>query len=167
MNAWWQNLQQPEYLHTFLNPLPVYGLTLGIIALLIAAIVRDRRAYLPALAIVFVSALSAWPAAHYGEQAYDRVLSMADRDGAAWLAAHAHRADQLVWLFYALAVIALLAIILPSKFPRTGMPLLLITLICSCLALGAGAYIAYAGGKIRHREFRNEPPPPTPTERSD
>jgi len=22
-----------------------------------------------------------------------------------------------------------------------------------------GGYIAYAGGKVRHREFRNEPPP--------
>jgi len=26
--------------------------------------------------------------------------------------------------------------------------------------LGIGGYIAYAGGKIRHREFRNVPPPP-------
>jgi len=25
--------------------------------------------------------------------------------------------------------------------------------------LGAGGYIAYAGGKVRHREFRNVPPP--------
>jgi len=26
--------------------------------------------------------------------------------------------------------------------------------------IGMGAYIAQAGGKIRHREFRNEQPPP-------
>ena len=34
------------------------------------------------------------------------------------------------------------------------------------ISLGAGGYIAYAGGRIRHREFRNEPPPqqaPAPT----
>ena len=29
--------------------------------------------------------------------------------------------------------------------------------------LGIGGYIAYAGGKIRHREFRNEPAPPKET----
>jgi hypothetical protein len=28
------------------------------------------------------------------------------------------------------------------------------------VTLGSGGYIAYAGGKIRHREFRNEPAPP-------
>jgi hypothetical protein len=28
------------------------------------------------------------------------------------------------------------------------------------VALGCGGYIAYAGGKVRHREFRNVPPPP-------
>jgi len=28
------------------------------------------------------------------------------------------------------------------------------------VTLGVGGYIAYAGGKIRHREFRNVPPPP-------
>lgn len=27
------------------------------------------------------------------------------------------------------------------------------------VSLGVGGYIAYAGGRIRHREFRNEPPP--------
>jgi hypothetical protein len=27
-----------------------------------------------------------------------------------------------------------------------------------------GSYIAYAGGKIRHREFRNELAPPVPVE---
>jgi paraquat-inducible protein B len=27
-------------------------------------------------------------------------------------------------------------------------------------ALASGLYIAYAGGKIRHREFRTEPAPP-------
>jgi hypothetical protein len=27
------------------------------------------------------------------------------------------------------------------------------------MVLGMGGYIAYAGGKIRHKEFRTEPPP--------
>jgi hypothetical protein len=32
--------------------------------------------------------------------------------------------------------------------------------LLGAVALGSGCYVAYAGGKIRHREFRNEPPPP-------
>jgi hypothetical protein len=35
------------------------------------------------------------------------------------------------------------------------------TLILAIVSLGAGGYIAYAGGKIRHREFRTSPPPKT------
>ena len=33
-------------------------------------------------------------------------------------------------------------------------------ILLGAATLGIGGYIAYAGGKIRHREFRNEPPPP-------
>lgn len=34
------------------------------------------------------------------------------------------------------------------------------TLILGGADLGIGGYIAYAGGYIRHKEFRFEPPPP-------
>jgi len=32
------------------------------------------------------------------------------------------------------------------------------------VSIGSGVYIAHAGGKIRHREFRNEPAPPIKSE---
>jgi plastocyanin len=31
--------------------------------------------------------------------------------------------------------------------------------VLGAIALASGGYIAYAGGRTRHREFRNEPPP--------
>ena len=89
---------------------------------------------------------------------------MTDRDGEAWLSAHEHRADKLVWCFYVLAAVSAAAIFLPGKFPRTAMPLTFLTLFLALISLSAGGYIAYAGGKIRHREFRNEPPPPKAVE---
>ncbi len=165
MNAFFRALEQPEYVHTLINPLPIYGLALGVVALIIALFLRNRTAQIPALAVIFIAAASAWPAAHFGDEAYDRVLSMSDETGGAWLAAHAHRADVFVWCYYALALVALLALVLPSKFPRTKTPLTILTLLLATVSLGAGGYIAYAGGKIRHREFRTEPPPPNPAER--
>jgi hypothetical protein len=36
--------------------------------------------------------------------------------------------------------------------------------VLALVSLGAGGYIAHAGGKIRHREFRNVPPPKTDVE---
>ena len=84
---------------------------------------------------------------------------MADPNGEAWLKAHEARAEKLQYIFYALALLAAAAIALPKKWPATAMPLLIATLILALVSLGAGGYIAYAGGKIRHREFRNKPPP--------
>jgi hypothetical protein len=155
-----RNLQQPEYIHVLINPLPVYGLAVGFAGLIVALCLRSRPAQVTALVLVLITAASAWPVVHYGEEAEDRVLSMADDDGQAWLEAHAHRADNLVYFFYALALFSAAAIFVPMKWPKSALPLTITTLLLALASLGAGGYIAYAGGKIRHREFRNEPPPP-------
>ncbi len=157
--TFWQDLSQPEYIHVLINPIPVYGLAAGCLGLIVALFLRSQRAQIATLAIILVTAASAWPVKEYGEQAYDRVLSMADADGEAWLKVHEHRADQLIYLFYALAVLALAAILVPIKWPKTAAILALSTLLLAFAALGAGGYIGYAGGKVRHREFRSGPPP--------
>lgn len=167
MDAFLRLLQQPEYVHTLINPLPVYGVGVGLIALILALFLRNRAAHITAFAVIFLGAASAWPVAYYGDEAYDRVLSMSDSDGTAWLKAHEHRADKLVWFFYALAIVSAAAIVVPIKFPRMALALTILTFALAVASLGAGGYIAYAGGKIRHREFRNEPPPPNPPDREN
>ena len=154
-----RDLRQPEYLHVLLNPLPVYGLAVGLIGLLVAICVRSRAAMVVALVAVFVSAAAAWPVYEYGEQAYDRVLAMADKDGQAWLASHKERAEFLIWLFYALAILSAIALIAPVKWPRLSIWLGVAILVLGAITLGSGGYVAYAGGRIRHREFRIEAPP--------
>jgi hypothetical protein len=159
-----RDFRQPEYLHVLINPLPVYGLGAGVVALIVALFLRNRAAHTTALVVIFISAAAAYPVAYLGHAAYDRVLSMADDPGRAWLDEHQDRGDDLVWFFYALAVLSASAIFLPKKWPRTATPLTVATLLLSILCLGLGGYIAYAGGKIRHREFRNVPPPPEKSE---
>lgn len=154
-----RDLRQPEYIHVLLNPIPVYGLGAGLVALLVALFARNRAAYLTALVVISLSAAAAYPVAYLGHAGYDRVLSMTDDPGRAWLDEHEDRADDLVWFFYALAGLSLAAIFLPMKWPKSATPLMIATLMLSILCLGLGGYIAYAGGKIRHREFRNVPPP--------
>jgi hypothetical protein len=158
-----RDLQQPEYIHVLLNPLPVYGLAIGVIGLIVSLFLRSRHAQITALVLIFIAAASVWPVVHYGEEAYDRVLSMADSDGEAWLKAHKQRADKLEYIFYALALIAAAAILIPRKWPAAALPFTVATLIAALVSLGAGAYIGYAGGKIRHREFRTGPPPQAKT----
>ena len=155
-----RDLRQPEYLHVLLNPLPLYGLAMSLVGLVIAVISRSRKAQVATLAIVFLSALSAWPVAEFGEEAYDRVLSMSDDPGQAWLEAHQARADQFIIFFYALAALSAAALAAPLRWPKSSGILAVAVIVLGVVVLGMGAYIGYAGGKVRHREFRNGPPPP-------
>ncbi len=159
-----RDLEQPEYLHVLLNPMPLYGLAIALFGLIAATYLHSRGGQLTALVLIFATALSVWPVVYHGDRAYDRVLSLADDDGQAWLKAHVHRADKLVFLYYALALVSAGAIFVPKKWPRAARPLVFATILLAVASLGAGSYIAHAGGKIRHREFRNVPPPVTQPE---
>jgi predicted ABC-type exoprotein transport system permease subunit len=154
-----QQLRQPEYVHVLLNPIPVYAMASGILALVVALILRSRPAQITAYVIVLVASLSVWPVREYGERAYDRVYAMSDKDAQQWLDVHMHRADLGSWVFYATALVAAVALILPKFRPRTQLPLALATLVFALASLRVGAWISHAGGKIRHSEFRNGPPP--------
>ena len=155
-----RGLRQPEYVHVLLNPLPVYGLLISWIALIAALISKSRRAHIVTLILIFITSISAWPVYEFGEEGYDRVLAMTDDDGHAWLDEHQARGQKLIYVFYALAVLSAAAIVVPLRWPKSSVPLALVVVLLGAVALGSGCYIAYAGGKIRHREFRNEPPPP-------
>ena len=159
MNIFFQHLSDPEYMHVLLNPLPVYGLALGVVGLLLAVIARNRVAIVIALVPVFLSGLSAWPTYHYGEEAYDRVKALSDTAGEQWLDEHMARGEKLIYAFYLLAGLAAAAAIAPMKWPRCAMPLAATTLVLGLTTLGIGGWISYPGGHIRHKEFRFEPPP--------
>jgi hypothetical protein len=154
-----RGLRQPEYVHVLLNPLPVYGLLISWIALIAALISKSRRAHIVTLILVFITSISAWPVYEFGEEGYDRVLTMTDDDGHAWLDEHQARAQKLIYLFYVVAALSAAAIVVPLRWPKSSVPLALVVAFLGAATLGSGCYIAYAGGKIRHREFRNEPAP--------
>src|SRR5882762_10556328 len=159
-----RDLRQPEYIHVLINPLPIYGLFLSWVGLIIALFLRSRRAQIATLALVLISSTSAWPVYEFGQQGYDRVLSMADEDGGAWLDEHRERGEDLIWIFYALIALSAIAIAAPIKWPKSSLPLAVAVVLLGAVTLGSGVYIAYAGGRVRHREFRNEPAPPKRSE---
>src|SRR5438552_16963196 len=91
-------LNQPEYLHVVLNHLPLTGLFIAILSLAIALLTKNRSAILIGLGLVILTSLSAWPVYHYGEAGYDRVLSMADPPGSAFLDYHEGLAERWILL---------------------------------------------------------------------
>jgi mono/diheme cytochrome c family protein len=142
------------YFHVLTNPVPIYGLGAAVLTLFGALLMRNRAAQLVALWLVFLSAAAAWPAYFFGHKAYQQVHTIIDREGQDYLALHMHRADRLIYVFYALGVLALTAVLLPKRVPKSGFPLALLTFSLALVCLGAGAWIAKAGGQIHHPEFR-------------
>src|SRR5713101_1918227 len=110
MNAFFQHLNSPEYMHVLLNPVPVYGLAIGLVGLLLAIIARSRTAIVIALVLVFLSGLSAWPTYHYGEAAYDRMKTPGDPVGDQWLVKHMTLGEKLIGAFYVLAGLAIVGV---------------------------------------------------------
>jgi hypothetical protein len=130
------------------------------LALAIAMILRSRPAQITALVLVFICSASAWPVKILGEQAYDKIESMSNDQGYAWLDAHAQRATKAMFVFYIVAAVSVAALLVPWKFPKSALPLAAVTLLLCFAAMGAGAWISYAGGQIRHSEFRIDGTPP-------
>jgi hypothetical protein len=153
------HLSKPEYVHVLLNPLPVYGLAVGVIGLIIALLLRSRAARVTALALVMLSTASAWPVYDYGEAGSDRVKTMVDEEGDKWLEEHMRRGEQLIYVFYIVAALSALAMIAEFAVPRAAVLMAIATLVLAVANLGVGAYIAQAGGRVRHKEFRFEAPP--------
>jgi hypothetical protein len=160
-------LNQPEYIHAALNHFPLVGLFAAIVGLGSALMLRNRPAVFIGLGLVMVFSLSVWPVYHFGEEGYDRVLSMADEPGQAFLRYHEHLAERWVFLFYITAGLAALGLAVGWKFPRTQFPLSIAALVLGLASLAAGIVIAQAGGEIRHREFRFAPPPAVPAAQED
>jgi hypothetical protein len=154
-----EHLSDPEYLHVLINPLPVYGLSIAVLALVLALALRTHRVTIAALVLVFVSGLSAWPTYYYGEKGYDRIKAMSDPAGEQWLDEHMARGEKLIWAFYVLAGVSALGVVGVAKWPRMSFATAAVTLALAAATLGIGGYIAYAGGHVRHKEFRFEPPP--------
>src|SRR5437870_1746455 len=155
-----EHLGKPEYVHVLLNPLPVYGLAVATLALIIALFSRTRVARVTALALVMLSAASAWPVYYYGEAGYDRVKAIVDEAGDKWLDEHARRGEKLIYVFYVVAALSAVGITAEFVVPKAAVPIAIATLILALVCLGVGGYIAYAGGRVRHKEFRFEAPPP-------
>ena len=154
-----EHLKQPEYLHALLRVFPVEGLSLGMLALVISFILRSRPAQITALILICICAAMAYPVARLGENAYDTIEARSTDDALKWLDAHAQRAEKALFVFYTLAGVSFLALVVPLKYKKSATPLAILTLAISFAAMGAGIWISYAGGQIRHSEFRYGTPP--------
>src|SRR5262245_17101940 len=92
-------LDRPEYVHAAINHFPLVGLFVATVSLACALALKNRATIFVALSLLTLLALSAWIVSYFGEEGYDRVLSMADDPGQAFLRYHRLLADRWGFLF--------------------------------------------------------------------
>jgi len=157
-------LKKPEYIHVVLNHLVIYGTILGALALAVSLILRSRAAQITALIVTLIAAASAYPVLISGQRAYKTIRGLTDDAGAEALDEHMDRAEKTIGVFYLLALFALAGLVVPIKWPKTGLPLTATTLVLALVCFGLSLYIAQEGGRVRHPEFR---PSESPTSSSE
>jgi soluble cytochrome b562 len=151
---------KPEYLHTLLNPLPVYGLSMGVLVMAAGLLARSKAARNIGLFIIVLCAASAWPVLLFGQHGYNHLYPQLDTESQQWLDVHMERADRFIYAFYLTALLGIAALVTQKKFLKTNKAFVLLTLFAAIASLGIGGWISRAGGEVSHSEFRNEDAPP-------
>jgi hypothetical protein len=152
-------LSNPCYQHLLINHLPIVGLAFAVIALCGALVIRNRPSQRLALGLVVIASASIWAVNRTGHEAYEEMRRYVDDPGADWMDAHMDRAEAAESAYYALAVLALVASLIPQKWPRTALSLTIGSLVLGLVCVGLSGWIAKAGGQIRHSEVRQGEPP--------
>ena len=148
-----------EHLHVMLNHLALVGLAAAVLPLVVGAIRRERPMVIVGLAMVVLFGASIPLVMETGEEAehkfeHGALSALIDADGAEWIEVHSDRAHGWSKLVYGTTAFAALAIVLTVVNRRLAAPLGAIA-AAACVACSASlAWVADAGGKIRHPEFR-------------
>lgn len=107
----------PEYIHTLLNPLPTYGVAIGIFGLLVGLVFRSVATRNAGLVVIFVCTGIAWAVFVYGQHAFNHLYPDLDAESKKLADIHMDRAESFIWAFYITAVLSLIALAVP-KFSR-------------------------------------------------
>ncbi len=148
-----------EYVHTLLNPIPVYGLALGALSLVLALLARNKTAQVISLILIVLCSAAAWPVLYYGQHGYNHLFPQLDTESQQWLDVHMHRAEQFIYTFYATAILGVATLACFKKFTKAARTLSRVTLLVSLVCVGIGGWISRAGGQASHSESRTQPSP--------
>lgn len=153
-----------EHLHVMANHAPLMGLAFAIVPLLFALMARQRAALWVGLIMILISGASLPVVMQSGERAFERfvegqVPGTLDAGGQVWMAEHEERAERVALLLYTTTATALAGMVLLWKRPNLERVIAAILLALCAASVAALMWVAAAGGRIRHPEFR---PPDAP-----
>ncbi|MBI1374854.1 MAG: hypothetical protein GC159_19220 [Phycisphaera sp.] len=149
-----------EHLHVMINHVPILGVAFVCVPLLYSVIRNDKHTLLLSLGVVIALALAASVTMWTGEEAMDRFMSgdltkMMDEPGTQWMHEHAYRAERAAFMTYMLGVLAAGGYVALWKRPKWQRAIAAAMLVLCVLNALLYVWVADAGGRIRHPEFRD------------
>lgn len=162
----------PEHVHLMINHLPIVGFG-GVIVLLAYSVIRNEPHTLglglgAAVVLAIATSLVMWT----GEEAHERfmfesVSKFIDDTAPAWIEEHEERAEIAAVAAYATGGVALIGMIAAWFKVKWRRAIGSIVLVMTLATTGLMGYVADAGGKINHPEFRATPTTAPPADASD
>ncbi|MEE3329710.1 MAG: hypothetical protein VX246_02475 [Myxococcota bacterium] len=154
MDVFFELLGDPAYRHVLLNHLPLTGLGVAWLVLLAGLATRQIPTILIALGAITLISAATFFVGQAGDDAYPAVFDALDGHGREWLDYHTYLADKWLPIVYANAGVSILAICAALKRAEWTLAAAGLVAATTLAALGTAAWIAEAGGKIQHPEFR-------------
>jgi len=151
----------PAHLHLALNHVPIIGLVVASLPVLMGILFHSRGALASGLLAVICCVGAVPVIMETGEAAREAFFdgsAQPDLDKAGYdaLRQHAGRAKATAPVVYAAGIIAFVALIALTKFPRQSAWIAWAVLLANLFSVALSVWTAEAGGRIRHAEFRSE-----------
>lgn len=153
----WQSIREPEYLHLLMEPLPLYGLGLGLMFFILAFVFGERRCRLVALVLICVSCASVWPYTDLRAKATPRILATRPPEYASMIREQTERRLAWNWPYYAMAILSLLGVL--TGHSAKGRPLLFMVVAGGALLFWFSIWLHKKECEVYHRNIVRYAPP--------
>lgn len=107
----WSSIRDPEYSHLLLEPVPLYGLGIGLVFLIFAMLLGESKTQVLAVLVITLSGASVWPYQKLREEASPRILATRDLTLGPLIAEQTERRKKANGLYYALAVVGVMTLV--------------------------------------------------------
>lgn len=147
----WLNIRDPEYLHLLLEPLPLFGLGLGLTFVIVSFVFSEVRSRMLALAVICLSCASVWPYVDLRDKATPRILATRAPEFSQLIQEQTQRRKDWSWPYYLMAVLSLAALF-GSRSPK-GRPVLLLVVVFGAALFWFSIWLHKKECEVYHRNI--------------
>jgi hypothetical protein len=147
----WQSLDDPEYLHLLLEPLPLFGLGIGLIFVIAGLLMAQPQMKLLALIVIVLSCASVQPYVSLRVKSEPRVLAMQDAGYHKLIRDQTQLRSGSAWLYYGIALMCTISLVVTRS--GKGFVFLILTLVLCAVGFTHALWLHKKECEVYHRNI--------------